>query len=90
MTAQVIFLPPFAISYEEARENQTLQEKINSERARFNNWSIGKSRYEIAQALMAWRKRLRDKIFIVPNVNELCNNLHALASNQNNQVSPQG
>lgn len=65
MTAQVIFLPPFAISYGEARYNDSLQEKINSERARIKNYLIGKSSYEVAQTYIAWRKSFRSKIGLV-------------------------
>lgn len=62
---QVIFLPPFAISYEEARRNQLMQDEITSQRAKIRNWAITKTQYEIAQAIMAWRKSFRSKVHIV-------------------------
>jgi hypothetical protein len=61
---QVIYLPPFAISYEEARKNQLMQDQINEQRAKIRNWALTKSQYEIAQALLAWRKSFRSKIYI--------------------------
>ena len=67
MSAQVIFLPPFAISYEESRKNELLQEKINSQRARIKNWALDKSPGEVAQAWMAWRKSFLSCIYIVPS-----------------------
>lgn len=65
MTARVIFLPPFAISYEEARKNQLMQDAINEQRCKIRNWAINKSRDEIAMALIAWRKSFRQKIYLV-------------------------
>lgn len=65
LTATVIFLPPFAITYEEARRNELLQEKINSERIRIRNWSLDKSSYEVAQAWIAWRKSFIGKIHLI-------------------------
>lgn len=61
---QVLFLPPFTISYEEARKNQLMQDKINEERAKIRNWAIDKAQGEIAMALSAWRKRFRSQIKI--------------------------
>lgn len=65
MSAQVIFLPPFAITYEEARRNQEMQDYINSRRAQIRNWALDKSSYEVAQAWIAWRKSFVGKIHIV-------------------------
>jgi hypothetical protein len=64
---QIVYLPPFAISYEEARQNQLKQDLINEQRARIRNWAITRSQYEIAQALMAWRKSFSSKIYLVKN-----------------------
>lgn len=62
---QVIFLPPFAISYEEARKNQLMQDQINEQRAKIRNWALTKSPSEIAMALMAWRKSFKSKIYLI-------------------------
>lgn len=65
MTATVIFLPPFVITYEEARRNQEMQDLINSRRAQIRNWSLDKSSYEVAQAWIAWRRSFIGKIYLV-------------------------
>jgi hypothetical protein len=62
---QVIYLPPFAISYEEARKNQLMQDNINEQRAKIRNWALTKSRAEIAVAIMAWRKSFLNKWRVV-------------------------
>jgi len=64
---RVIFLPPFAISYEEARKNQLMQDQINEQRAKIRNWALTKSRAEIAMAILAWRKSFRQKVELVPD-----------------------
>lgn len=65
MTATVIFLPPFAITYEEAQRNQELQDAINSRRASIRNWALDKSSYEVAQAWISNRKRMISQIHLV-------------------------
>lgn len=65
MTAQVIFLPPFPISYEESRKNELLQDKINEQRVRIKNWALDKSPGEVAQAWMAWRDTFKGCIYLI-------------------------
>lgn len=65
MSAQVIFLPPRPTSYEEARKHQVMQDKINEHRAKFNNWTIGKTPFQIARAMVAFRNAFLGKIHLV-------------------------
>lgn len=65
MNAQVIFLPPYAITYQEAQRNQELQDQINSRRAQIRNWALDKSSYEVAQVWIANRKRMISQIYLV-------------------------
>lgn len=69
---QVIFLPPFAISYEELRKNELLQDKINEQRARIKNWALDKSPGEVAQAWMAWRNTFRGCCYLVQHSESEC------------------
>lgn len=66
MSAQVIFLPPRLITYEEARKHQLMQDHINERRAKLSNWSIGKPLYEVAAAKIAWHNYFKKKIFLIP------------------------
>jgi len=73
---QIVYLPPFAISYEEARKNQLMQDQINEQRAKIRNWALTKSRAEIAMAIMAWRKSFLNKWEIVNYSESECHRNH--------------